>query len=111
MNDGRIERRVAMGFVAKIEKTSDPSSAETVWIDNVSGLGARVLARKSRPTNDLLILSSSREGFQRVVAKVVYCQHFPNGVVAMGLEFDRSKRALVSDASQKQDQVYEPWSR
>jgi hypothetical protein len=105
MQDGRIERRIAMGFVAKIEKTSDPSSTETVWIDNVSSQGARMLARQSRPTNDLLILSSSRAGFQRVAAKVIYCQHFPNGVVAIGVEFDGSKRAPVSGTSEKLDHV------
>jgi hypothetical protein len=95
MQDGRIERRVAMGFVAKIEKTSDPSGTETVWIDNVSSQGARVLARQSRPTNDLVILSSTRPGFQNVVAKVIYCQHFPNGVVAIGVEFDGANRVPV----------------
>jgi hypothetical protein len=105
MQEGRIERRTAMGFVAKIEKMSDPSSTETVWIDNVSSLGARVLARQSRPTNDLLILSSSRAGFQNVVAKVVYCQHFPNGVVAIGVEFDGPKRVPPSGTSQEPDHV------
>ena len=86
-----------MGFVAQIEKKSDPSITETVWIDNMSNQGARILARQSRPTDDLLILSSPKPGFHPILAKVVYCQHFPNGTVAIGLEFDRSKRESVSD--------------
>ncbi len=105
MNEGRIERRIAMGFVAQIEKMSDPSIIETVWIDNMSNQGARVLARQSRPTDDLLILSSPKSGFHPVVAKVVYCQRFPNGAVAIGLEFDGSRRVPISDTSQKTDHV------
>lgn len=105
MKEGRIERRTAMGFVAQIEKMSDPSSTERVWIDNMSDQGARVLARQSRPTDDLLILSSPKSGFHPVVAKVVYCQHFPNGAVAIGLEFEGSRRVPASGNSQKTDQV------
>jgi hypothetical protein len=105
MKEGRIERRTAMGFVAQIEKMSDPSVTETVWIDNMSNQGARVLARQSRPTDDLLILSSPKPGFHPVVAKVVYCQRLRIGVVAIGLEFDGSKRVSVSGASQKLDHV------
>jgi hypothetical protein len=101
MNEGRIERRVAMGFVAQIEKMSDPSITETVWIDNISNQGARVLARQSRPTDDFLILSSPKPGFHRLVARVVYSQRFPNGAVAIGLEFDRSGRVSVSNDSPK----------
>lgn len=103
MNEGRIERRVAMGFVAQIEKISDPSITETVWVNNISNQGARVLARRSRPTDDFLILSSPKPGFHSVVARVVYCQRFPNGAVAMGLEFDRSGRVSVSSDSPKAD--------
>jgi hypothetical protein len=103
MKEGRIERRAAMGFVAKIEKMSDPSMTETVWIDNMSNQGARVLARRSRPTDDLLILTSPKPGFHPVVAKVVYCQRFPNGAVAIGLEFDGSRRVSVSNDSAKAD--------
>ena len=105
MNEGRIERRTAMGFVAQIEKMSEPSITETVWIDNMSNQGARVLARHSRPTDDLLILSSPKSGFHPLVAKVVYCQRFPNGAVAIGLEFDGSRRVPVSETSQKTDHV------
>ena len=105
MEEGRIERRTAVGFVAQIEKMSDRSSTETVWVDNMSNQGARVLARQSRPTVDLLILSSPNSGFHPVVAKVVYCQCLPNGAVAIGLEFDGSRRVSASDTSQKTDQV------
>jgi hypothetical protein len=103
MNEGRIERRVAMGFVAQIEKMSDPSITETVWIDNLTNQGARVLARQDRATDDFLILSSAKPGFQPVVARVVYCQRFPHGAVAIGLEFDRSGRVSVSNDSPKAD--------
>jgi hypothetical protein len=103
MKEGRIERRTAMGFVAQIEKMSDPSGTETVWIDNMSSQGARVLARQSRPTDDLLVLSSPRPGFQRVVAKVIYCQRLRDGIVAMGLEFDGSRGVSVSGTSQNLD--------
>jgi hypothetical protein len=94
-----------MGFVAQIEKKSDPSSTETVWIDNMSNQGARVLARQSRPTDDLLILTSPKSGFHPVIGKVIYCQRFPNGAVAIGLEFDGSRRVSTSDTSQKSDHV------
>jgi hypothetical protein len=105
MKEGRMERRTAMGFVAQIEKMSDPSVTETVWIDNLTNQGARVLARRSTPTDDLLVLSSPKPGFHSVVAKVVYCQRLPNGAVAMGLEFDGSRRVSVSETSQKAEQV------
>ena len=105
MNEGRIERRTAMGFVAQIEKMSDPSITDTVWIENMSNQGARLLARQSLPADDLLILSSPKSRFHPVVAKVVYCQRFPNGAVAIGLEFDESWQVSVSGASQKTGHV------
>lgn len=100
-----------MGFVAQIENMSDPSTTETVWIDNSSDQGARLLARQSRPIDDLLILSSPKSGFHHVVGRVVYCQRFPNGSVAIGLKFDRSMRVSVRDTSLKTDQACEEWPR
>ena len=105
MQEGRTERRTAMGFVAQIKKMSNPSVTETVWIDNMSNQGARVLARQTKPTDDLLILSSPRPGFQPVVAKVIYCQRLREGIVALGLEFDGSRHLPLSSTSQKLDHV------
>jgi hypothetical protein len=99
MNEGRIERRTAMGFVAYIEKVSGSLASETVWIENLSERGARVLARQARPADDRLILSSPKHGFRPIIARVVYCQPFPNGVVAIGLEFDGTTQDSISSDS------------
>jgi hypothetical protein len=94
-----------MGFVAQVGKMSDPSTTETVWIENMSHQGARILARQSLPTDDLLIVSSQKSGFHPVVGKVVHSQRFSNGAVAIDLEFGGSGQMLLSGTSQKTDPV------
>ena len=84
MNEGRMFRRARMGGAAMISRPGQPFNIETVWIENISEHGARIVTPRQLQSGDGLVIYSQNSLSCSVAAKVVYCQPLPSGHFAIG---------------------------
>jgi hypothetical protein len=82
---GRLERRMAMSVAARLEIPSE-LVVEPVVIENISVHGARILARRSCPVRDSVVIADMLGTF-RLDARVIYCEDLVDGRRAIGLRF------------------------
>jgi hypothetical protein len=94
MQAGRLERRMAMSVTACLEIAGEPTVVEPVVIQNISAHGARILARRSRPVDDSVVIADPLGAF-RLDARVIYCEALADGQVAIGLRFREAAAVQV----------------
>ena len=82
--DGRREKRMRFETTVTLIRTQKPGVSESALTENVSPLGARVLAKSSMTPDELLYLTSPRVGF-RTSVRVIYCHPLADGQFAVGL--------------------------
>jgi hypothetical protein len=87
---GRLEKRIQLAVPVEISSLLDPAETERTTTENVCLLGIRIFTKRSRDSNERLIISSL-VGNLRSLARVVYCQRLPDGRFALGLHFQRGE--------------------
>jgi hypothetical protein len=83
---GRLEKRIRLALPLQISSVLDPTTSERTTTENVCSLGMRVFTQRARTLNERLMINSLM-GDLRTVARVVYCQRLPDGLFAVGLQF------------------------
>ena len=85
VRSGRLEKRIRLAIPVQISSLRDPAASERTTTENVCSLGIRILTRMVRASNEQLMISSL-VGDLRTLARVIYCQHLPDGLFAVGLQ-------------------------
>jgi hypothetical protein len=86
MQSGRLERRMPTSVAARLEIPGEPAVVEPVLIENISVLGARIVAKRSCLVHDSVVITDPLGGF-RLDARVIYCENLVDGQCAIGLRF------------------------
>ncbi len=77
-----------LGSAAGISRPGQPSDVETVWIENISDRGARIVAPRHWESGEGLVIYSQGSITRPIAARVVYCQPLPDGHFAIGCKFN-----------------------
>jgi hypothetical protein len=77
---------MAMSVAARLEIPGERAVVEPVVIENISIHGARIVARRSYPVRDSLVIADVFGTF-RLDARVIYCENLVDGKCAIGLRF------------------------
>jgi hypothetical protein len=64
----------------------NPTASERTTTENVCSLGVRILTRQTMERNERVRIKSLNDDL-RAPARVVYCQHLPDGRFGVGLQF------------------------
>jgi len=75
-----------MNLAARLEMPGEPPVVEPVVIENISVHGARIVAVRSYPVHDSVVISDLLGSF-RLDARVIYCESLIDGRCAIGLRF------------------------
>jgi hypothetical protein len=86
VRSGRLEKRIQLAVPVEISSPQNPAAAERTITENVCSLGIRILTRRSRNSNERVMIGSLA-GDLRTLARVVYCQRLPDGRFGIGLAF------------------------
>ena len=82
----RSEQRIPMEIGVSLEGNRQVPGAESIFTENVSEHGARVVSVRRWEPNDGLMLVA-RSGEFRSTARVAYCQPMQGDGFAIGVEF------------------------
>jgi hypothetical protein len=94
----RMEKRIPMAVAVRISGNERVPDIETVFTENVSERGARIMtSRRWRPDDSVLIVSLPGDFHAR--ARVAYCERAPDANFAIGLEFLEPSGHWVIDSS------------
>jgi PilZ domain-containing protein len=81
----RTERRIARVVAVQLSTIDGSPWAEKAFTENVSAGGARVVTKQHWKPEERVLLKSLESDFQSQ-ARVMYCQHLPRNVFAVGLD-------------------------
>jgi hypothetical protein len=85
MQPGRYEKRTAAAVAVMLTSPDPPFPTELTLTENISGRGARVIAKKLWTANEALVVKSL-EGDLQSEARVIYRQPIREDVYAIGVE-------------------------
>jgi hypothetical protein len=94
MQSGRIEHRMSVSLVARLESADMPFS-EVVSITNISSHGARVITHRNWRARDHAVLVEPTSDFH-TDAEVIYCQRLRDHEYVVGLNFELSAAQLLT---------------
>lgn len=86
MQSGRLNHREAVSIAARLRQIGTPDLEDTVYIENVSINGARVIAHRKIRRRVKVVLTEVTSALQ-MDGEVVYCEHLNSELYAVGLKF------------------------